>query len=282
MKSFLKLFFLLFIPFALGAQENPFWENPPKGSISNLRNQVSHEQNDSIRMYLCRQLGIYYHEVNIDSSHFFLEIEMSIAKKLNLKLWVADAGSRIGYVYSLMANYSKSLSVLNDALELANDESIEKNSWQVSRITKTGDPHIARLTVVASTLHNFGHLYGWTHNREKQLSKYLETLAVAEKIKDYALLSLVYMNIGNVYEKMDQLNLALKNEQKALNYVDTSRFTKYKGLILSRIGDIYIKLGKNDIAKKYLLESIKTNEEESIISFLAEGCVSFSKLLFSF
>jgi tetratricopeptide (TPR) repeat protein len=67
-------------------------------------------------------------------------------------------------------------------------------------------------------------------------------------------------------------------EQKALRYSDSSGFKKYKGLILSRIGDISIAQGKYDVAKKYLLEAIETNEEQSVFSFLAQACVSLSNL----
>jgi len=278
MKRYIKFFFFLLIPSLLVAQKNPYWENPPKEEINRMRTEFKDELNDSIRMYMSRRLGTYYFEINTDSSLYFLENELSIAKKLNLKLWEADAWCQIGYVSSLMSNYSKALSSLLTALKISEDEASEKNIWRISYFTKENNPQTARLIVVASTIHNLGHLYGWTRNTEKQLAKYLEALNIIEKTKDLPLLTLVHMNIGDVYQKMNQLDTALAYEQKALKYSDYSGFKKYKGLIFIIMGDISVKQGKYDIAKKYFLESIKTNEEQSVYSFLAEGCVSLANL----
>ena len=278
MKRYIKFFFLLLIPSLLAAQKNPYWENPSNEEINRMRTEFRDELNDSTKMYISRRLGSFYFEINTDSSLYFLEKELSIAKKLNLKLWEADAWCQIGYVSSLMSNYSKALSSLLTALKISEDEASEKNIWRISYFTKENNPQTARLIVVASTLHNLGHLYGWTSNTEKQLAKYFEALNITEKNNDLALLTLVHMNIGDVYQKMNKLDSALDYEEKALKYSNSSGFKKYKGLILSRMGDISVKQGKYDIAKKYFLVSIKTHEEQSVYSFLAEACVSLSNL----
>ncbi|HYK47426.1 MAG TPA: ATP-binding protein [Parafilimonas sp.] len=278
MKEFIKICFLLLIPCILQAQHNPYWENPKLEEVSRMRVEFSNDLNDTTRMYLSKQLGLFYYEANTDSSLYYLENELLIAKKLNFELWQADALCAIGYVHSLMSNYSKALSSLLAALKIAEDKTSEKKIWRISYFAKDNNPESARLLVLASTHHNLGHLYGWTRNKEKQLAEYSESLSIAEKIKDLALLSLVHMNLGNVYEHMGHSDTALSHEQTALKYSDSSGFTKYKGLILCRIGDICIKQGKYDVAKKYLLESINANEEQSVLSFLAEACVTLSNL----
>ncbi|MEO7444128.1 MAG: ATP-binding protein [Ferruginibacter sp.] len=203
-----------------------------------------------------------------------------MAKKLKLKLWEADALSQIGYVSSLMTNYTKALSSLLAALKIAEDKSSEKNIWSLDYFTRDNNIPSARLIVVASTLHDLGHLYGWTRNAEKQLAYYIQSLNIAIKVKDLALLSLLHMNIGNVYYRVNKLDSALIYERKALDYSDSSGFKKYRGLILARIGYIKIKQGQNDEAKKYLLNSIKTNEEQSVFSFLSEASISLASLFF--
>ncbi len=280
MKQILKIFFLVFIPAVLNAQKNPYWDNPKPEEISSMRTAFNNEGNDSARMYLGKRLGLYYFELNTDSSLYYLEGELFLARKLKLKLWEADALSQIGYVSSLMSNYTKALSSLLAALKIAEDKSSEKNIWLIDYFTKDKYPQSARLIVVASTLHDLGHLYGWTRNAEKQLAYYIQSLNIAIKVKDLALLSLLHMNIGNVYYRVNKLDSALIYERKALDYSDSSGFKKYRGLILARIGYIEIKQGKYDEAKKYLLSSIKTNEEQSVYSFLSEASISLADLFF--
>ena len=269
MKQILKIFFLLIFPSILNAQHNPYWNNPRPEEISKMRTAFNHEVNDSTRMYLGKRLGLYYFEVNTDSSLYFLENELVLAKKLKLKLWEADALCEIGYVSSLMSNYTKALSSLLAALKIAEEKSSENDIWLTDYFTKDNNPQSARLIVLASTMHNLGHLYGWTRNTEKQLDYYLQSLNIALKIKDLALLSLLHMNIGNVYYKLNKLDTALGYEKKALDYSDTSGFKKYRGLILSRIGYIKINQGKYDEAKEYLLIAIKTHEEQFVFTFLS-------------
>jgi signal transduction histidine kinase len=281
MKHILKIFFLVLVPFFLNAQNNPYWDNPKPEEISSMRTAFNTEGNDSTRMYLGKRLGLYYFELNTDSSLYYLESELFLAKKLKLKLWEADALSQIGYVSSLMSNYTKALSSLLAALKIAEDKSSEKNIWSIDYFTKDNNPPSARLIVVASTLHNLGHLYGWTRNAEKQLAYYIQSLNIAINVKDLALLSLLHMNIGNVYYRTNQLDSALIYERKALDYSDSSGFKKYRGLILARIGYIKIEQGKDDEAKKYLLNSIKTNEEQSVFSFLSEASISLANLFFN-
>ena len=280
MKQILKIFFLLIFPSILNAQHNPYWDNPRPEEISKMRTAFNNEVNDSTRMYLGKRLGLYYFEVNTDSSLYFLENELVLAKKLKLKLWEADALCEIGYVSSLMSNYTKALSSLLAALKIAEEKSSENNIWLTDYFTKDNNPQSARLIVLASTMHNLGHLYGWTRNTEKQLDYYLQSLNIALKIKDLALLSLLHMNIGNVYYKLNKLDTALGYEKKALDYSDTSGFKKYRGLILSRIGYIKINQGKYDEAKKYLLIAIKTHEEQFVFSFLSEACISLANLFY--
>ncbi len=278
MKEILKIAFLILIPSILDAQNNPYWDNPNPGEISSMRTAFNNESNDSNRMYLSKRLGLYYFEVNTDSSLYYIEKELLLAKQLKLKLWEADALCQLGYVSSLMSNYTKALTLLLSALKIAEDKSSERNNWLVSHFTKDNSPASARLTVLACTLHTIGHLYGWTKNGEKQLSYYLKAMNIAAVTKDLALLSLVHMNIGNVYYHMNKLDTAISYERKALDYSDSSGFKKYRGLILARIGYVKIKQGKDEEAKEYLLTAMRAYEEQSVFSFISETSISLATL----
>src|ERR1700751_5857882 len=127
MKQFIKTCFLIFLPFIMEAQHNPYWENPSREEVNKMRIAFMNDPNDTTRMYVSKQLGLFYYELNTDSSLYYLENELLISQKLGLKLWQADAWCALGYVYSLMSNYSKALSSLFTTLDIAEDKSCEKN-----------------------------------------------------------------------------------------------------------------------------------------------------------
>src|SRR3954467_4721369 len=112
MKLFIKLMLLLLLPVFLKAQQNPYWQEPTKTQADSLRNLLQNSSNDSLRMYLSRQLGLYYQEIQRDSSLYFFEQQLLLAQKLKLKIWEAEAYRGIGYVSVLLGNYPRSLKSL--------------------------------------------------------------------------------------------------------------------------------------------------------------------------
>src|SRR5437773_4114384 len=150
MKCFTRIVLLLSFPLFSDAQQNPYWQEPNRVQADSFRVIFQKTSNDSLRMYCCRELGLYYQEINSDSSLYFYEQQLVFAQKLELKIWEAEALNRIGYVSSLLGNYPKSLIVLLNAKEIADDKETEKNIWHVSLFSKDNNPEISRLTLSAS------------------------------------------------------------------------------------------------------------------------------------
>ena len=97
MKLFLKIGFFLLFPVLLKAQTQP-------SQLDMLQQELKHSANDSVRMNLYDQLGWYYAEINRDSALSYFEMELPIARKLNLKIYEADALNGIGYILSQSGN----------------------------------------------------------------------------------------------------------------------------------------------------------------------------------
>ena len=234
--------------------------------------------NDTVRMDLSRELGLCYIEGRADSAVYFHELQLSIARKLNLKLWQADALDNLGYALKRMGKYPQGLTYLNEGIKIAGNPEAEKNIFKITKFSQKGIPHFARLTVLGNLNHDLGNLYNSALNIDKKFYYYKEAKKIAESIGDESLLSMVCMNIGNTYLEMNEPDSALAYELKALTYSDHSGFRMYYGLTLIYLGNIYATKGDFEASKKYYKESIKVNEELNNLAYLAEAHIALAKL----
>jgi signal transduction histidine kinase len=113
---------------------------------------------------------------------------------------------------------------------------------------------------------------------EKRLLNFFESRKIAESINDSTLYSLTSMNLGQAYMNMDKLDSALIFEQKALQYLNESGYSYYKGFIYNLTGEIYLQKVNYTLAKEYFKKSIQANMEQQNLSFLSASYVSLSNL----
>jgi two-component system, NtrC family, sensor kinase len=279
MKLFIKIVLHLFLPVFSIAQQNPYWEVWQKEQGDSLLLRWNNTTNDTIRMGLARSLGYYYMEIDLDSSHYFLQKQASLAVQLKSKLWEADALDNIGYILSYKKDYARSLKVFLTAIEIAEDKKSEENIWQVSRFSKAGDPTLARLVVLASCRLDIGRLYGYTGNIKEELSNSFEALKIAEHVADPANLGNINMNIGLIFIRLNQLDSALAFQKKALAYTESSGFYRYNGNIYSYLGTIYLKKGNYPLAKQNFAKAIREGEQQNNRYALALGYIGLGNTL---
>jgi hypothetical protein len=91
MKRILIIFFLVVCSFVSPAQNNPYWQEPTKAQADSLKLVLQVTKNDTLRMYIDRQLGLYYQEINRAVALSFFEQQLTLAKKLNQKIWEAES-----------------------------------------------------------------------------------------------------------------------------------------------------------------------------------------------
>src|ERR1700688_851457 len=109
MRILVKIFFLLCIPVLVTAQTQE--------QIDSMRVVLKNAMNDTTRMDACLKLGAYYDDVNLDSSLYYDEKGIVIAKQLQLNLNRAQMLTHMSWPLVKMGNYPRSLKVLNEALE---------------------------------------------------------------------------------------------------------------------------------------------------------------------
>jgi tetratricopeptide (TPR) repeat protein len=211
-------------------------------------------ENDTVRMYASRQLGIFYQEISRPISLSYFEEQLLLARQLRQKLWEAEALSRIGYVYGLMQNYSGGLKSLLMAMELASDPKCERAVWKVELFSKKEDAHYARITVTAVITEHLGLLYYHAGDYHKAIEHYKTSMIINDEIQDDAFLSIIYLDIGESYLGLKEFDMA--NAYLALS----SAFDEYN---------------QPDSAYYYIKEGIALksalNQEEQVKKFQAVG-----------
>ena len=265
MKIYIKIALLLLLPVFTSAQSG-------QHRLDSLHVVLKNAANDTIRMDAYFRLGLFYLEINFDSSLIYLDQGIPLTQKLKLKINEASALGAKGYSFYKLGNYPRSLESFLQALKIAEDPASEKYIWN-SR--KSRIPRNERLNVLGYIYHNMGHLYGSTGNSEMQIANYFKAISLAEAVQDSILLSLANMNLGRVYLDLNKLDSALLFEQKALRL---NSWGKYEGVILNIIGGIYRQKGNFNEALEMYLKAVKSNTEKNNLTSLGDSYGALAEL----
>ena len=277
-KSKTVLFFILIIPLMTLGQNNPYWQEPTAAEADSLKMMLQSTDNDSVKMHVNRQLGLYYSERNRFAALEYFEAQLQLAKTLKQKIWEAEALSRLGYVSSLIQNYPGSLNYLLAAREVASDPKAGINMWNVSLLTDDGDANSARLTILLDIINHFGILNFFVGNYEKAIEYYQEAAELNAIRQDEVMTSLLHMNKGESYIGQGQYELAKTELNAALIHSQSSGYKTYIGLIYWGIGRIYEAEGNYSEAEKYYELSVATNIEKDSPDYLGMGYLALAEL----
>ncbi len=240
--------------------------------LDSLQIALKNTANDTIRMNVYNLLGLFYLEINFDSSLVYLNHTIPLAQKLKLKINEANALGTKGYTFFKMGNYPRSLESFLQALKIAEDPASEKYTWN---LPKGQTSRNARLDALGYIYHNMGHLYGATGNNKKQVANYYMAINLGESVQDSFLISLANMNLGDVYLRLNKLDSALVFEQKALSFISVK---KYEGVILNIIGDIYRQKGNFNEALIYYRKALQANTEQNNLTSLGGSYSDLAEL----
>ncbi len=243
-----------------------------------LKVKLQSTQNDTVKMYIHRQLGLYYQERNRFSAIEHYEAQLQLARMLKQKIWEAEALSRLGYVSSLIQNYPGSLNYLLAARELASDPKYEMNIWNIAVLTDDGKASSVRLSVLLDINNHLGILNYFVGNYEKAIEYYQEVAELNKIRQDKIMNSMLHMNKGESYFGLGQYDLAETELEKALKFSKSFGYLTYTGLIYWDIGKIHEAQGNKIEAERLYKLSVATNIEKDSPDFLGEGYLALANL----
>src|SRR5215204_345577 len=180
----------MLLSFSSAAQNNPYWQEPTKTQVDSLKKVLAISTNDSVTMYINRQLGMYYQEMNRMAALTYYEEMLKLATKIKQKVWEAEALSRNGYVSCLIQNYSGGLKFLLMARNVASQKGIEKEMWNPGLLSKENAANEARMTILCDINQHLGLVHLFSGEYSKALDYHRNVQKINEILNDTALMSL--------------------------------------------------------------------------------------------
>ncbi len=227
MKSILKISLLCLLPLFSIAQIDPSWGYVTAQQADSLKRSVQTEKNDTIKMATFRSLGFYYQEAIPDSGLYFHEKHLALAKKLNMKLWLADAYSQTGFTLLYARDLAKSYEYHTEAMRLAGDEKNESDNWRPWTFSNSKNSHDARIAILGMNYQMMGNLWGVLGDKEKQKAYYLEGAKLGESINNGKVVFLSYNNLLGTFPS----DSAILITNKALKFAESSNFPRISGAL---------------------------------------------------
>jgi two-component system NtrC family sensor kinase len=184
MKRLVKIFLLCLIPVCSIAQTDPTWGYVTAQQADSLKRSLLTEKNDTLKMAAYRSLGFYYQDIKRDSGLYFHEQQLVLSKKLNMKLWQADAYSQAAYVLNGLGNVMKAYEYFSEAMKLAGDEKNESDNWRPWVFSNSKNSHEARITILGMNYQMMSNLWISLGELEKYKASLQEVLKLGESVNN--------------------------------------------------------------------------------------------------
>ena len=248
MRNYLIKTLLLLLPFFATSQFS-------QKRLDSLHATVLLEKNDTALMKSYSSLAGYYDDVNLDSSVYYSEKSITIARQLQLKFDEVIMNARSCWPLMKMGNYARVLKLLNTSLDFLSYPASEKYIYDVAKGETTRSIRLFGLSYVHEALSG---LYNFTGNYEKAIVSANEAIRIAESLNRKGTLADTYSNISESYFKLNKLDSALYASQKSVAFFETITNRKYLANVYIQIGDIYKQTGDNGQAKENYNTAMQT------------------------
>jgi tetratricopeptide (TPR) repeat protein len=192
--------------------------------------QVLNTQPDTAKLGTLKNLAGYYQDNKIDSGLFYAKELLSLSTARRNVRAMSMAYAYFGQYEYVIGNYPQSLQLLFKSMELA--ESI-------------GDTNR-----IANTHNLLGNAYKEYGDWHKAKDHFLETKRLAELSNDKGQALYAYMNLGQAYTWLNQLDSALITEQTAYSMA-LPYHSIWLGVICNRLANIHAALNNKELALQY-------------------------------
>jgi tetratricopeptide (TPR) repeat protein len=215
---------------------------PQSRTIDSLRSVYFNEKNDSARVVaLCRISNEYYSDNNPDSAMHYAQQGLNLATRKGLKKGQAQSLSLIGSTFFSISDFPNALEAyllsLRFSEEINDQVGIGASTNNIAEVYKEqGDyTHALEYYLKAKEIYE---LMLKDLESEKNRNE-----AMIRRISEF--LIAISLNIGDNYERMNQLDSALLYQSRAQSQAIMINDKDYIGAVLSNLGFIYLRKGMN-------------------------------------
>lgn len=220
-------------------------------AADSLKQLLQTERQDTSRVWLLNQLSRQYYYNYPDTALVLGQEALALAKATGFIKGEAMSLLRIGTVFSITGNYPKALEFHLETLKKA--ESIKDE--QITQIALT----------------NIGTDYNLMGNYREGINYMLKALNIAKRIDDKTGILYNYSNLGDAYEKLNILDSARLYTIQAYDLsIQPDQGGLLTGTVLNNLGNIYSKMGQDEIAMANYKLSIPMYLKEDDFDGLSE------------
>lgn len=209
-------------------------------TIDSLKRQLLIAKHDTSRVLIMARLCASYRVPQPDSSLVVGQQALMLAQKINFAKGEIRALAERGRTLLDVGNLPQSLEIQFRALQIARDN------------------HLSAETTLP--LSYIGSIYFTLGNHSKAISYYRQSMVVSEANRDYQRVRTMKMNMGNAFEKMNQLDSALYYGQQAYRAM-VQAGNGINPIVFRNLGNIQAKLGNNRLAMEYYQKGIQVQGE---------------------
>jgi tetratricopeptide (TPR) repeat protein len=256
-------------------------------NIDSLQRLITAEKDNGKKVILYHKLGDAFSKSNLDSSIYYLEQSIIMARNLGVDSVLAQSYSRTGRIYILAGISDRGLEYLYESLRLF--EKLGDSRKRIAVLNNIGTIHyrnndldkalsqfldIEKIVeedkdklgdfyyVIHSNLqNNIGIIYDNRKEIDKALEVYMKGLMMSQKAKDFSAMANLYTNIGKSYQLKKQYSLAQTNFEEAYRIRKEQNDQYGVSRSLGHLGTLYLELGDYKKAQKFLESGLEAARE---------------------
>jgi tetratricopeptide (TPR) repeat protein len=227
-------------------------------TIDSLKHLLQTEKQDSERCLLLERLSDEYSVMKPDSALLMAQQGLALAKQINFKEGEVYCLFTTGDMLANAGSDAKALELLLQAL--IKSETINEQ-WLSGNI-----------------LRSIANVYGDQGDWKKALEYNLMARDIAAAMHDLDRQMVCTINLGDNYEKLNQLDSARFFTEQGYDYAVKNRITYIIGLTLNNLGNIYSKMQQPAVAMGNYRLSLPYSLEENANDLICETTLGMAKL----
>jgi two-component system, NtrC family, sensor kinase len=279
MRSLYLLSIGLLLPSLCFSQTNPLLIVPTSQQADSIKTLALSTTNDTIRMAAFYDLANYYLDFKVDSSAWFVEKEIAIARKLNLKMWEAGGKDLYAAILTRLGNWAGAFQMLREAFNLVDAKDLLQNTWRLEKFSVSGTPEAGATSISLLCQMDLGNLYRHSGDFNKFRSVAFDCVKEAKAINDQSVLAILCMNVGNMYLSLRNVDSTTFYYQESVKYGIACNYLQYISAAYNGLGEINYLQGNLPQARSYYNKAIEAASGLKNDIAVGAAMVNIAKLL---
>ncbi len=266
--------------------------------IDSLRNRLLYAETDTTKIISMYNIAMEYQQYNTDTALLISLQAYKKSKKINYIDGISRSATIISNIYRNAGNYSKALEysiaklkaeetrsnteILTIAImQLANtyqlDDDYKKASTYAFRADSIIDTDTSIRYLKLSSLINIGDLFEKVGNLPVALDYTQRAYLLAIKENNLVLKGYILNNLGNIYSKFGKTQLAIQNYGNAIQFLEAVKANEALAETTLGLAKQYQSIAINDSALFYGKKSYSLCKKNGFLSRQLDACLFLTK-----